>query len=80
MSRNIIFKSWLYAAHVSEVPNPGDYVLFEVGEDSVVIVRDREGEIHEGFFIAHDGILDRVDGVMFAAPVLYYYAVLLLVA
>lgn len=22
---------------------------------------DREGEIHEGFFIAHDGVLDRVD-------------------
>ena len=22
---------------------------------------DREGEIHEGFFVAHDGILDRVD-------------------
>ena len=22
---------------------------------------DREGEIHEGFFIAHDGVKDRVD-------------------
>lgn len=28
----------------------------------------------------HGGILDRLDGVMFAAPVLYYYAMLLLVA
>lgn len=28
----------------------------------------------------HGGILDRLDGVMFAAPVLYYYAILLLVA
>jgi len=31
---SMLFKSWLYAAHVSEVPNPGDFVLFEVGEDS----------------------------------------------
>jgi len=30
---NLIFRSWLYAAHVSEVPNPGDYQLFEVGEN-----------------------------------------------
>jgi phosphatidate cytidylyltransferase len=28
----------------------------------------------------HGGILDRLDGVMFAAPVLYYYAILFLVA
>jgi len=28
----------------------------------------------------HGGILDRLDGVMFAAPILYYYAILFLVA
>lgn len=43
---NLIFRSWLYAAHVSEVPNPGDYQLFEVGEDSIIISRDEDGEIH----------------------------------
>jgi len=42
---NLIFKSWLYAAHISEIPNPGDYALFEVGEESVIIVRGKDGEI-----------------------------------
>ena len=31
---------------MSEVPNPGDYQLFEVGEDSIIISRDEDGEIH----------------------------------
>ncbi|MEZ5892238.1 MAG: aromatic ring-hydroxylating dioxygenase subunit alpha [Parvularculaceae bacterium] len=42
---NLIFKSWIYAAHISEVPNPGDFTLFEVGEDSLIITRDKEGKI-----------------------------------
>lgn len=41
----LIFKSWIYAAHVSEIPNRGDYVLFDVGEDSIIISHDNQGEI-----------------------------------
>ncbi|MEO0397899.1 MAG: aromatic ring-hydroxylating dioxygenase subunit alpha [Pseudomonadota bacterium] len=43
---NLLFKSWIYAAHVSEIPQPGDFVVFEIGEDSIIIVRDGEGQIH----------------------------------
>jgi phenylpropionate dioxygenase-like ring-hydroxylating dioxygenase large terminal subunit len=43
---NLVFKSWLYAGHISEIPNPGDYLLFEIGEDSVIIVRDEQGEVN----------------------------------
>ena len=42
----LIFRSWLYACHISEIPHPGDYQLFEIGEDSVIISRDAMGEIH----------------------------------
>ena len=42
----MLFKSWIYAAHVSEIPKPGDFVLFEIGEESVIIVRDNQNEIH----------------------------------
>ncbi|MEO1043619.1 MAG: aromatic ring-hydroxylating dioxygenase subunit alpha [Pseudomonadota bacterium] len=42
---HILFRSWIYAAHISEIPNKGDYVLFKMGVDSIIVVRDREGEI-----------------------------------
>ena len=42
----IVFKSWLYAGHISQIPNTGDYFLYEVGEDSIIISRGADGEIH----------------------------------
>ncbi|MEO0397803.1 MAG: aromatic ring-hydroxylating dioxygenase subunit alpha [Pseudomonadota bacterium] len=46
---SLVFKSWIYAAHVSEIPNPGDFVQFEIGEDALIIVRDKTGDIHALF-------------------------------
>lgn len=43
---SLIFRSWIYAAHISEVPDIGDYILFEIGEDSIIVVRDKNDEIH----------------------------------
>ena len=43
--RELVFRSWIYAGHVSELQNPGDYLLLEIGEDSLIIVRDDSGEI-----------------------------------
>ena len=43
---DLIFRSWIYAGHTSEVPNTGDYLLFEIGEDSIIITRDAQGEVH----------------------------------
>lgn len=42
---NIVFKSWLYAGHISQIPNKGDYFLFDIGEDSLIICRDRKGVV-----------------------------------
>lgn len=42
---NIVFKSWLWAGHVSQVPNVGDYFLYELAEESVIVVRHDDGEI-----------------------------------
>ncbi len=43
---SLVFRSWIYAAHISELPNPGDYVQFEIGEDALIIVRDKNNDIH----------------------------------
>jgi Rieske 2Fe-2S family protein len=43
--RELVFRSWIYAGHVSELANPGDYLLLDVGEDSLIIVRDESGEV-----------------------------------
>ena len=42
---NIVFKSWLYAGHISQVVKNGDYFLFDIGEDSIIISRDNKGDI-----------------------------------
>ena len=42
----IVYRSWLYAGHVSQIPDAGDYFLYDIGEDSCIISRDAEGGIH----------------------------------
>ena len=43
---HLVFRSWLYAIHASEIPDPGDYQLLFIGEDSIIISRDEKGNIH----------------------------------
>lgn len=35
----IFFKSWLYVGHVSQIPAVGDYFLYEIAGESVIVVR-----------------------------------------
>jgi len=41
----IYLKCWLYAGHISEIPKMGDWFLFELAGESVIIVRSAEDEI-----------------------------------
>ena len=42
----IFYRSWLFAAHVSNLPEPGDYLVRTIGDESVVITRDRDMRVH----------------------------------
>lgn len=39
-------KGWNLLGHESEIPNSGDYVVRPIGEDELLVARDREGNIH----------------------------------
>jgi phenylpropionate dioxygenase-like ring-hydroxylating dioxygenase large terminal subunit len=42
----IWYRTWVYVGHVSEVPNPNDFVTKSIGPQPVIMTRDRDGEIH----------------------------------
>lgn len=44
--RKIFENTWVWVAHASEIPNPGDFKTGQVGQHPVVIVRDRKGAVH----------------------------------
>jgi phenylpropionate dioxygenase-like ring-hydroxylating dioxygenase large terminal subunit len=43
--RGIFLKSWLCAGHASRIPGVGDYFLFEMAGESVIIVRNSATEV-----------------------------------
>lgn len=43
---NVMFRSWHFAGHVSQLRESGDYFLYEIATESVILVRDAAGEIH----------------------------------
>jgi phenylpropionate dioxygenase-like ring-hydroxylating dioxygenase large terminal subunit len=42
----IFARAWLFVGHESEAPNPDDYVVSRMGEESVILTRDRQGQLH----------------------------------
>ena len=39
-------RAWLFVGHESQVPLPGDFTVSSMGEESVILCRDRTGAIH----------------------------------
>ncbi len=39
-------RAWLFIGHESQVSKPGDFFVSSMGEESVILCRDRQGEVH----------------------------------
>jgi phenylpropionate dioxygenase-like ring-hydroxylating dioxygenase large terminal subunit len=42
----IFAQAWLFVGHESQITKPGDYFVSSMGEESVILCRDREGHPH----------------------------------
>lgn len=42
----IFSRAWLYVGHESQIRKPGDFFVSRMGEESVILTRDKAGKIH----------------------------------
>lgn len=38
-------EQWLWAGHTCEIPDNGDFILFDYGKESIIIARDKDGVV-----------------------------------
>ena len=41
--------NWIWVGHVSQIAEKGDYFLFEMGTESIIVVRDRDDTVRAHF-------------------------------
>ena len=42
----VFTRAWMFVGHESQVPKPGDYFVSCMGEESVILCRDRDSRLH----------------------------------
>lgn len=44
--RHLFANTWVYVGHASQIPNPGDYLTTDIGDQPVMASRHTDGSIH----------------------------------
>ena len=47
--RRVFYTNWLFAGHTCEIPEAGDYFLLPVGDEELILLRDKEGGVRAFF-------------------------------
>jgi len=42
----IFFERWLVVGRLEQIPQAGDYFLVSIGPESIIVVRDRQGQVN----------------------------------
>ena len=54
----VVGRKWLLVDHISRIPDAGQFFLYEVGAESIIVIRDQEGKINALFNVCrHRGSL-----------------------
>ena len=38
-------RNWIWVGHICQLPEPGDFFLFDYGPESIIVARDRDGQV-----------------------------------
>ena len=50
----VFARAWLFVGHESQIANPGDFFVSSMGEESVILCRDRAGNSFDLAILSHD--------------------------
>lgn len=41
----LFHRSWIHVGHASRLPNPGDFFTYDIGGQSIIVIRGSEGDV-----------------------------------